>query len=103
MAYSFGSLVGPILGGQLYDLFNWTVTCDIFATISLIFSVVYLCSIVVPGFRSKDKITFEPIATAEPKTEEPGTPEIGGRKQKKIDSKCRESQDYFVPEKSRNI
>ena len=91
MAYSFGSLVGPILGGQLYDIFNWTITCDIFATVSLIFSVVYLCSIVVPGFRSKDKITFEPIPTEEPKTAEPDTPEIGGREQKKLGGKMRES------------
>ena len=61
MAYAFGSLVGPILGGVLYDRFNFSTTTDIFAILCLIFAFFQIIVVLIPDFRGKDKITFEPL------------------------------------------
>ena len=61
MSYSVGSLLGPILGGQLYVIFGWTQTCNIFGTVSLIFSFVYLFIILIPECRHQDKVTMAPL------------------------------------------
>ena len=61
MSYSVGSLLGPILGGQLFVIFDWTQTCNIFATVSLIFSFVYLFIILIPECRHQDKVAMAPL------------------------------------------
>ena len=40
-AISLGALLGPVLGGGLYDIAGFQLTCDVVAGISLFFTAIY--------------------------------------------------------------
>ena len=48
MSYATGSLLGPMLGGELYDRFSFNVTADIFAISCLVFAFLYILFVLVP-------------------------------------------------------
>ena len=56
MSYAIGSLIGPILGGELFELTGFGTTSTVFAGVSLLFSFVYLCLVVIPECRGNRKI-----------------------------------------------
>ena len=48
MSYATGSLLGPMLGGELYDRYSFNVTADIFAISCLVFAFLYIIVVLVP-------------------------------------------------------
>jgi len=48
IAGSLGTIIGPILGGILCDQFGFIGTCDIFASASFIFGLVYFAVAIMP-------------------------------------------------------
>ena len=49
--FAIGSIAGPPLGGGLYDAIDWRHTCQIMASISLFFSLVY--GVVIVCYRNR--------------------------------------------------
>ena len=66
MAYATGSLVGPILGGELYDLFSFSTTTNVFAISALAFAFIYVFCSLIPECRGKEKIGFTPLPEEPP-------------------------------------
>jgi hypothetical protein len=48
MAFAFGQMVGPVIGGKLTDVHGYRNTCDIMAVTCMIGTVAFFCVIFVP-------------------------------------------------------
>ena len=60
MAYATGSLLGPIIGGELYDSQSFQTCTNAFAASSLVFAFLYAFVVYIPSCRGKDKVGFAP-------------------------------------------
>ena len=53
MAFSLGSLFGPIIGGKLYDGQGYRKTCDIICVSAFIAAIINFVVVFVPDFFKK--------------------------------------------------
>jgi MFS family permease len=49
MAFSFGAIIAPMLGGVLADRFGYGSECDIVAAVAMFFSLMYFGSVFLPN------------------------------------------------------
>ena len=68
IAYSAGSLVGPIVGGGLYDIDGFTFTTLVVAALSFLFSIAFLLIMFCNDCYDK-KYKFDDAAGPKKKTE----------------------------------
>ncbi len=55
-ASSFGTVIGPVIGGVLDDKIGWASTCDIFAIITIVTGAVYLFLGLIPAIMRARKM-----------------------------------------------
>lgn len=53
MACSVGSIIAPVLGGELTDALNYRSTCDIVAGIAFVVSILNFLVVFLPGILQK--------------------------------------------------